>query len=85
MDDRERIWTRRFEMPVLVAARLVILVITIEQTAHDQTWRHAAALANWIIWGVFLAEFVLPIRRLLGAAMRAADASVRASGYWGSR
>ncbi len=59
MDERERIWTRRFDVPVLIAALLVIPVITIEQTAHDRTWRHAAAALNWVIWVVFLAEFLV--------------------------
>ena len=59
MDERSRIWERRFEAPVLFAALLVIPVIVIEQSSIGEPWRRIAAIANWIIWAVFALEFVI--------------------------
>jgi len=52
-------WERRFEVPVLVAALLVIPVIAIEQSDVREPWPTIAAVTNWLIWLVFLAEFVV--------------------------
>jgi voltage-gated potassium channel len=48
----------RFEMPVLVAALLVIPVIVIEEANVGDTWKVVASVVNWIIWLVFAAEVV---------------------------
>jgi voltage-gated potassium channel len=48
----------RFEVPVLVAALLVVPVIFIEGRATSSTWLSVAHWANWVIWAVFLLEFV---------------------------
>jgi len=59
---------RRFEIPVLVAALLVVPVIFIEEQATSQTWLNLAAGVNWLIWAAFTAEYlvvmVLTDRRL---------------------
>lgn len=49
---------RRFEVPVLVAALLVVPVIFIEGRGTDPMWLSVAFWANWAIWAVFLLEFV---------------------------
>lgn len=56
VDERARRWQRRLEVPVLIAALLVVPVIVIEQSDASERWRSTAALANWLIWLVFLAE-----------------------------
>lgn len=52
-------WQRRFELPVLVAALLVIPVIAVEQSDAGEPWRTTAAVGNWFIWLFFLAEAVV--------------------------
>ena len=52
---------RRFEIPVLIAALLVVPVIIIEEQATSATWLGVANVLNWVIWAAFLAEFVLVI------------------------
>jgi voltage-gated potassium channel len=57
VDERSKRWERRFEWPVLAAALFVIPVIAIEQSAVREPWSSIAAVANWVIWIVFAAEF----------------------------
>jgi voltage-gated potassium channel len=59
MDERERRWERRFEVPVLIAALLVVPVIVVEQSDAGEAWRTAAAVANWGIWLLFALELVV--------------------------
>jgi len=47
---------RRFDKPVLIASALVIPAIIVEATAHAGGLREAAAVLNWVIWLVFVAE-----------------------------
>jgi voltage-gated potassium channel len=47
---------RRFEKPVLFASALVIPTIIVETSAGADQLRSAAALLNWLIWLVFVAE-----------------------------
>jgi voltage-gated potassium channel len=59
MSDRARRIERTFEIPVVVAALLVIPVVIIE--ANDsihEPWKTMASVVNWIIWLVFAAELV---------------------------
>ena len=58
MHERSERIARRFEIPVLIAALLVIPVIVIEQSSAGDQWKTLAAVLNWLIWLVFLAEFV---------------------------
>lgn len=58
MDERTRRIERLFEIPVLVAALLVIPVIVIEESETGRSWQTAADVMNWASWLVFLAELV---------------------------
>jgi voltage-gated potassium channel len=58
MDDRAARMARRFEIPALVAALLVIPVIVIEESEPGAPWSTVASVANWLIWLVFAAELV---------------------------
>lgn len=59
LDERSRRMQRHFEWPIVVAAILVIPVIYIEQSEHGEPWTTLAAVANWLIWLLFLAEVVV--------------------------
>jgi voltage-gated potassium channel len=63
----------RFEWVVLVAALAVIPVLIIEADVDSARWRTVAAVANWIIWTIFVAElaFVLTVAPRKRAALRA--------------
>jgi voltage-gated potassium channel len=68
MDERTERVQRFFNVPVLIAALLVVPVIIIEQTAVSDSVETAAAVANWAIWLVFAAElaailWVVPDKR----------------------
>jgi voltage-gated potassium channel len=52
---------RRFEVPVLVAALLVIPVIVIEESNVSDTWKTVGAILNWAIWLTFAAEVVVSL------------------------
>jgi voltage-gated potassium channel len=56
MDERSRRMAARFEIPVLVAAVLVIPVIVIEEANVGHTWKTIGGVVNWIIWLTFAAE-----------------------------
>lgn len=55
-DSRVAAMARRFEKPVLLASVLVIPAIIVETSAKEHSLREAAALLNWLIWLVFVAE-----------------------------
>lgn len=59
MDARSERIARAFEPIVLVAALLVIPVIAVEQSDLREPWPTVAAVTNWLIWLVFLAELVV--------------------------
>jgi voltage-gated potassium channel len=59
VDERGERWEKRFEIPVLVAALLVVPVIVIEQSGTGEPWQTAAAVTNWAIWLVFALELVV--------------------------
>lgn len=52
---------RRFEVPVLVAALLVVPVIFIEEQATSQAWLNIAAGVNWLIWAAFTTEYLVVV------------------------
>src|SRR5688572_9790989 len=58
MNERAREVKRRFEIPVLLAALLVVPVIIIEEQATSTAWLGIATVLNWLIWAAFLVEFV---------------------------
>ena len=60
--------------PVVLAATLALIpVLILEADATSSGWQRFAEVANWIIWGVFLAELtaVLVVARRKRAALRA--------------
>jgi voltage-gated potassium channel len=61
------------EWVVLAAALAIIPVLVIETDASSRGWREVAAVANWVIWLVFLIEFafVLVMAPRRRAALRA--------------
>jgi voltage-gated potassium channel len=59
VDERARRVERAFELPMLVAALLVIPVIAVEQSDAGEPWRAVAGVLNWIIWVAFAAELVV--------------------------
>jgi voltage-gated potassium channel len=65
---RTVIMARRFEKPILLASVLVIPTLIVEATANGDELGAAAAMLNWLIWLVFVAELaamlsVAPSRR----------------------
>lgn len=52
---------RWFEIPVLVAALLVVPVIFIEQQATSPGWLTVAEIVNWLIWAAFTAEYLVVV------------------------
>lgn len=52
---------RRFEIPVLVAALLVVPVIVIEEQATSLGWMRLVGAGNWLIWSAFTAEYVIVV------------------------
>jgi voltage-gated potassium channel len=61
---------RIFEVPVLVAALLVVPVIAIEESDVSQTWKSAAEVTNWVIWTVFAAELAAFLVVMRGRRLR---------------
>jgi voltage-gated potassium channel len=51
----------RFEVPILVAALLVIPVIVIEESNVSDTWKTVGAILNWAIWLTFAVEVVVSL------------------------
>jgi voltage-gated potassium channel len=59
MDERSRRFERAFELPMLVAALLVIPVVAVEESGPGEPWRSAAGVVNWGIWIAFAVELVV--------------------------
>jgi voltage-gated potassium channel len=59
MDERSARLAKRFEVPMLIAAVLVIPVIAIEQSDASDAWRTLATTLNWLIWVAFATEAVV--------------------------
>jgi voltage-gated potassium channel len=59
MDERSRRIAKRFEVPVLIAAVLVIPVIVIEESSVSDTWKTIGGILNWAIWLTFAVEVVV--------------------------
>lgn len=53
---------RRFEIPVLIAALLVVPVIYIEEQVADPIWLNVALIGNWLIWLAFFLEYMVLVR-----------------------
>ncbi len=59
MDERSTRIAQRFELPILVAALLVIAVIVIEESNVSDIWKTVGAILNWAIWITFALEVVV--------------------------
>lgn len=59
VDERSERWQRRFELPVLVAALLVVPVMAVEQSSLGEPWQTLALVLNWATWAVFTLEVVV--------------------------
>ncbi len=53
---REQLWEKRLQIPTVVAALLVIPTVVIEESGLPPGWQVLAAVMNWTIWSVFLAQ-----------------------------
>jgi voltage-gated potassium channel len=62
MDRRLQELEARFELPMLIAALLVIPAIAIEQSSAGKPWDTLAIVLNWSIWLAFALELVVMIR-----------------------
>ena len=58
VDERAYSVEKRLEIPMLVAALLVIPVVAVEQSSVGEPWRALAGVLNWIIWTAFAVELV---------------------------
>jgi hypothetical protein len=58
-DERAARAERRLELPVLVAALLVVPVIVIEESRFGEPWDTIGVVLNWASWLMFLAEAVV--------------------------
>ena len=59
---RERSWDRRFQLPTLIAALLVIPAIVIDETGLTGSWEVIASVLNWSIWSVFALQVTCMLR-----------------------
>jgi voltage-gated potassium channel len=59
VDERSERIARRFDLPMLIAALLVVPVVAVEQSSLGEPWRVVASVLNWLIWIAFAAELVV--------------------------
>jgi voltage-gated potassium channel len=59
MNERSLRIAHRFELPMLVAALLVIPVIAVEQSNAGEPWRSIAGALNWAVWVAFAIELIV--------------------------
>jgi voltage-gated potassium channel len=59
MDERAQRIAHRFEVPMLVAAVLVIPLLIIEESNVGEPWSTVGTVLNWGTWLAFLAELVV--------------------------
>ena len=57
-DPRAARMERRYQVPTIVAAILVVPVVLTEQDQPSPTLSALAAICDWVIWGTFLAELL---------------------------
>ncbi len=62
MNDYAARMKRRLEIPVLLAALTVVPVIIIEEQSTSVAWMSVAFVINWLIWGIFLFEYLVMLR-----------------------
>lgn len=59
MDDRAERIARRFELPMLVAAVLVVPLLVLEESRPTDGWATVATVLNWGTWLAFATEVVV--------------------------
>lgn len=59
MDERALRVQRAFEVPMLIAALLVIPVMAVEQSDVGDPWQAIASVTNWVIWIAFTVELIV--------------------------
>lgn len=59
MDERSTRIERRLDLPMMVAALVVIPVVVIEASDFGEPWETVGAVLNWATWLAFLAEAVV--------------------------
>jgi voltage-gated potassium channel len=59
VDDRSRRVAKRFELPIMIAALLVVPVIAVEQSDLGNPWQAIASALNWAIWIAFAIELAV--------------------------
>jgi voltage-gated potassium channel len=59
VDERSAQIAKRFELPILIAAVLVIPVIVIEESHVSEGWKHFGVALNWVIWVAFAVEMIV--------------------------
>jgi voltage-gated potassium channel len=59
MSARSERVARRFDVPMLIAALLVVPAIVIEESDFSAGWKAAGAILNWLIWVAFALELVV--------------------------
>lgn len=59
MEERSERIARRFDIPMLVAALLVVPVVAVEESSLGDPWQTFAAVLNWAIWLAFASEVVV--------------------------
>ncbi|HST38241.1 MAG TPA: ion channel [Conexibacter sp.] len=59
MDERSERWAKRFELPLLIAAVLVIPMLVLDQAQLGEPWDTIEAILDWGTWLAFFAELVV--------------------------
>jgi hypothetical protein len=54
MDERSERLQRRFEVPVTIAALLVIPVMVLRSTGPGEPWSTVGDIGDWLIWLTFV-------------------------------
>ncbi|MEA2253981.1 MAG: voltage-gated potassium channel [Solirubrobacteraceae bacterium] len=59
MDERSERVARRFEVPMFVAALLVIPLLVLEESGVGERWSAVATALNWATWLAFVSEVLV--------------------------
>lgn len=59
LSERAARWERRFELPILLAALLVIPVVVIQAQGRGGGWATFADVLNWVVWTGFAIELAV--------------------------
>jgi voltage-gated potassium channel len=62
VDERSERWARRFELPLLIAALLVIPMLVLDQAELGEPWDTIETVLDWGTWLAFFVELVVMMR-----------------------